>query len=64
MPWYFITKTLDDMAVIAGFQVSGFNVLTMTYLNSRSALVNGNITNLTWIDLNSIYLQSKYIADC
>jgi len=28
----------------------------MTYLNPRLTLVNGNITNLTWIDLNSVYL--------
>jgi len=41
------------------FQISGFYVLPMRYLNSRFTLVNGNITDLTWIALNSCYCKAN-----
>ena len=46
------------------FQKPEFDELSMTYLNLRSAHLNDDITRFASIDLNSIYLQSKYTADC
>ena len=48
---------------IAGFQVFGFDVLPMTYINPRSAHLDDDITRFTCVDLNSIYLQLKCIGD-
>jgi len=56
--------SLGYCQAMSGFQTSGFDVLSMTYLNPRFARLNGDITGFTSVDLNSSYLQSKYIADC
>ncbi len=46
---------LVHLVDLSDFQVSGFNALTMTYLNTRSALPNHDITGFTWLGLTSRY---------
>ncbi len=52
------------MADSTGFQMSGFDVLTMTSFNSRFSLSNDGFTHFTSVDLNIGYLQTEYIVDC
>ena len=47
------------MADISDFQTSGFDVLTMRYLNLRLAHLNDNITRFTSVDLNSSYRKAN-----
>ena len=48
---YFGSKRLTEMADLSGFQMSGFDVLSMTYLNPQFAPPNDDIAALPQVDL-------------